>query len=251
MHPIFADPMLCHLIVRPQSRQALDAALAARPDVLIVDLTDETNDRIAIGCGFVTETIAVETAHRPRLYARIPAFAHPESADLLDRAVKAGVDGIQMRGATGGYDATWLDARIAVAEAVNGRGDGEVRMIVEATGSAQAIFGLASYRGASQRLAGLVFTAGDLADSLGLSPLDRDRSGTGGRWRGPFAQARAQAVLAASSAGVVAIDGARLEPTADLPLSAAVAEARGDGFAGLLTDRIADAEDLGRTGTTV
>ncbi|MDR3376235.1 MAG: aldolase/citrate lyase family protein [Ancalomicrobiaceae bacterium] len=237
--------MLCHLIVRPQSRQALDTAFAARPDQLIVDFTDVEPDAEALGYAFVTETIATVT-DRPRLYARIPAFARPQAADLLDRAVMAGVDGILMHGATGGYDATWLDARIAVAEAIHGRRDGEVGMIVEATGSAEAIFGLASYRGASQRLAGLVFTAGDLAAALRLGALDAE-----GRWRAPFAHARTQAMLAAAAAGVMAIDGARLGPTSDLPLAAAIATARGDGFVALLTDRIADAEEFGHAGTVV
>ncbi len=115
-----------------------------------------------------------------------------------------------------------LGARLAVEEATLGLPEGSLGILVFATESPEAIFGLSSYRGASQRLAGLVWTVAPLDAALGATP---------GR-RGPFRLARDMTLLAAKAAGALAIDAAFADAGDLEGLRAEAQAARADGFDG-------------------
>jgi citrate lyase subunit beta / citryl-CoA lyase len=209
----------------------LASAAAGGAEIVVVDLTSSPQP--------AQTTAALEAARanggngRATLYARIPALSQSGSADMLDRAVAGGVDGIMLAGSNGGPDITLVDARIAVAEAMHDRTDGSVAIVAEAADSGRAVLGLASYRGASNRLAALVWNPAALAADLG----GISHYGGNGDWRAPLAHARTQVLFAAASAKVAALEmlvphSAGAEPQADARAQAEAALA--DGFSGMV-----------------
>ncbi|MDE3175653.1 MAG: hypothetical protein KGM15_06015, partial [Pseudomonadota bacterium] len=132
-----------------------------------------------------------------------------------------GAHGLALPQASGGRDVQQLGARLAVQEARLGLRDGALRILVFATETPQAIFGLSSYRGASRRLAGLVFTAAPLAATLGA-----------GARSSPLRLARDLTLFAARAAGTLALD-APYPDVDDLDgLRIEAQAARDDGFDG-------------------
>ena len=207
---------------RLHSPETAELFAGAAGDVVVVDLSLASDEWIDATLAWCLRTDGM--SEPAPVFARIPALGAPTSLERLDRAIAAGVSGILLPLGMGGQDVTHLDARISVAEAVHGRTDGAIDIVAEAGSTAQALFGLGSYRGASHRLRGLVWDAEALAADLGLATI-RDPDG---RLRSTLAFARAQVLFAARAAGVTAI-------AAVAPGSPAEAEdASAEGFGGLL-----------------
>ena len=150
---------------------------------------------------------------------RLPPLDDPGFFEALKMAAALRPQGVALA-TTGGGDVQRLGARLAVEEAALGLEEGALRVLAFATESPQAIFGLASYRGASARLAGLIWS---------VSPLDAALGATGARG-GPFRLARDMTLLAAKAASVLAFDAAFAGDEAGLREEAAAA--RADGFDG-------------------
>jgi citrate lyase subunit beta/citryl-CoA lyase len=214
----------------------LAATFGSGADVLILDLT-----RAASLAGAAEARAAMAealrrhagTAGRPRLWVRINGFASG-LADLdLDAAVAAGADGIVLPKAAGGADVTRLDAKIAVAEAIHAIPDGRTRVVATIGETALSVFQAGTYRGASHRLAGLLWNAGGLAADLGVSAI-RD---TDGALRDTFRHARSAVLLGAAAADVPAIDDAT---EAGHDLADDCRRAAADGFAAKLTGSAGD-----------
>ncbi len=106
----------------------------------------------------------------------------------------------------------------------SGSADGAIRVLAMATESPQAIFGLPSYRGASSRLEGLIWSVSPLDAALGARSPSRAA--------GPLRLARDLTLLAARAAGVWALD-APYDLLDDLDgLRAEAVAAHADGFDG-------------------
>ena len=105
--------------------------------------------------------------------------------------------------------------------------DGSTRIIAVAD-TAQSLFGMGSYRGSSARLIGLAWSAESLRNDIGAE-TDRDPSGA---YTGPYRLARDLTLLAATAAGVAAIDTAFADLRYAEGLRAEALAARRDGFAG-------------------
>ncbi len=179
----------------------------------------------ALACGAdalaVDAAAAAAYAGAAALYLRFGGF---DDRGALAKAAALRPRGVVLHRAAGGGDVQRLGARLAVEEALLGLPDGTLRVLVFATETPQAIFGLSSYSGASARLDGLIWTASPLDSALGASP--------GRRAAGPLRLARNMALLAARAAGVLALD-APYPDAADLDGLRAEAEAaRADGFDG-------------------
>jgi citrate lyase subunit beta/citryl-CoA lyase len=184
------------LIVPPRDASAYAEALKSDADALVADAA------VATGAGGPAHFL------RAGLHGDLKA-----AAALRPR-------GLALASASGA-DVQRLGARLAVEEATLGLAEGTFRVLVFATESAEAVLGLASYRGASARLAGLVWTASPLDAALGA-----ERRG------GPFRLARDMTLLSARAAGVLAID-APYPDVDDLGgLRAEALAARADGFDG-------------------
>lgn len=216
------------LLVPATDGPALDAALGSGADAVVVDLLD---DRGGDGEAARSEMVAFlaragGTAQRPRLWVRINRFQSPRADADLDTAVASGADGIILAGACGGMDATRLDAKIAVAEAVHGLPDGRVRSIAQVGCTAQAVFQAGTMRGASHRLIGLTWAAEELAADLGASAI-RDGDGA---FFDSFRLARASTLLGAAAAEIAAIDGAYADAADLAGLEREARAAARDGF---------------------
>ncbi|HXT09373.1 MAG TPA: aldolase/citrate lyase family protein [Roseiarcus sp.] len=191
------------LIVPPGDRAAYAEALASGADAVVVDVAS-----------------AAAGGHGPALYVRLPALDDPRAFDEMKAAAALRPRGVALATA-GGADVQRLGARLAVEEAALGLEEGALGVLAFATESPQAIFGLASYRGASARLVGLVWS---------VAPLDAALGAVGGR-SGPFRLARDMTLLAAKAAGVLAIDAAFVGDDLE-GLRAEALAARADGFDG-------------------
>ena len=190
------------LIVPPGDAAAYAEALASGADALVVD--------------------AALAASGPAHFLRLRPLDDKLALDGLRAAAALRPRGLALTQATGGADVQRLGARLAVEEATLGLPEGSLGILVFATESPEAIFGLSSYRGASQRLAGLVWTVAPLDAALGATP---------GR-RGPFRLARDMTLLAAKAAGAPAIDAAFADADDLEGLRAEAQAARADGFDG-------------------
>ena len=162
----------------------------------------------------------------PAIFVRLPPLDAPDALGALEAAARLKPRGVALPLAAGGGDVQRLGARLAVQEAVLGLADGSIGVLAFATESPEAIFGLSSYRGASARLAGLIWSAAPLDAALRAAPRRRDAAD------GPLRLARNLALYAARAAGVLALD-APFPEVADLQgLRAEAIAARDDGFDG-------------------
>jgi citrate lyase subunit beta/citryl-CoA lyase len=207
----------------------LAKALASGADALIVDLEDSVaapakSAARATTAAFVAAARA--QAKRPRLYVRVNALDSGLAEADLDAIMAAAPDGIVLPKCRDGADVQRLAARLAVAEAEHGLADGATRILAIATETARALFGFASYRGASARLAGLSWGAEDLSADLGA---ETNRL-PGGAYAGPYVLARTLTLIGAVAAEVAPIDAVFTNFRDAEGLAAEAEAARRDGF---------------------
>ena len=221
------------LFVPGDNEKKLAKALSAEADALIVDLEDSVAFDMkprarAISAEFLTA--AANSARRPRLIVRV----NPLDEDLtdldLDAIMPAAPDCVMLPKSLGGASVQQLGVKIAVREARCGREDGSTKILALATETAEAMFGLASYRQCSPRLHALSWGGEDLSADLGA----QTNRLPDGAWAGPYALARNLTLLAAAAAGVAAIDTVFVNFRDLDGLRAEALAARRDGFSGKL-----------------
>ena len=217
------------LFVPGDDDKKLAKALTSGADALIVDLEDSVAEARkpaarTFAAAFVAE--ARRLATRPRLYVRVNAFASGLTAADLDAVIPAAPDGVVLPKSLGGADVQRLGANLAVREAEHGLIDGSTRIVAIATESARALFGFASYRGASGRLEGLAWGGEDLSVDIGA---ETNRL-PDGAYAAPYALARTLTLVGAVAAEARPID-AVMTNFRDLDgLRAEALAARRDGF---------------------
>ena len=217
------------LFVPGDSEKKLAKALESGADALILDLEDS----VALAAkprarGFVAAFIGETRARavHPRIYVRVnPLDGGLTEADL-DAVMPAGPDGIMLPKSLGAADVQRLGVKLAVHEAENGLVDGATRILAIATESARALFGLASYAGASARLEGLAWGAEDLGADIGSETY---RLPDGG-YTGPYRLARDLTLIGAVAAEAAPIDTVFVNFRDEAGLRAECVAARRDGF---------------------
>jgi citrate lyase subunit beta/citryl-CoA lyase len=216
------------LIVAPADEKRLAEALASGADALVVDLAlaapDQRPAARAAAARFLKEPRA---RGGPALIVGVDALASGETDFDLDAVMLSAPDAILLPGSLGGASVQQLSAKLAVREAEFALADGATRIIAVAD-TARSLFGMASYRGSSTRLIGLAWDAESLCADIGA---ERHRGGLGGA-AGPCRLARDLTLLAATAAGVAAIDAAFADVRDPQGLRAEAHAARRDGFAG-------------------
>lgn len=190
-----ADPLIL------QSAQMMEQVFSAGADAVIIDLVGSLNEAAKLVEAFAAITAAVHHKPRPPLYVRLPSLDHPDAIALLGTAIAAGVEGIVQTEASGGQDVTRLDARISVEEAMQTREHGQISILAEVADTARAALALPTFRGASHRLRGLIWSPTRLARDLG----DTSPTRPNGHWLTPVAFVAGQCVIAATATGVPAI----------------------------------------------
>lgn len=204
--------MLVHLSVRASGTP--ETALKHSADALWLDGDP------AAAAEFVRA--ARRTAGAPKLYVRVSGLDSRAEAEL-DALMPAPPDGIVLP-ARNGADVQHLGVKLAVREAELGLADGTTRIIALIGATPGAIFQLASFAGASARLAALAFDGGALAAALGT---DDDAPGS------PLILARNLTLLAAKAAGVPAL----LAESGGTDFATLSRAAKPTGFDGIITAR--------------
>ena len=219
------------LFVPADSPRKLEKSLESGADALIIDLEDavalaaKPAARVAAH-DFLRATRAA--ARRPMLIVRVNALDTVLADADLDAIMPAAPDAIMLPKSRHGADVQHLSVKLAVREAENDLPDGAVKIIPIATETADAIFGLSSYAGASARLAGLTWGAEDLAAALGAETNRLEN----GSYADPYRLARAMTLFAARAADVEPIDTVFPNFRDEAGLRAECAAARRDGFTG-------------------
>jgi citrate lyase subunit beta/citryl-CoA lyase len=218
------------LLIAPADRQRLAEALGSGADAVIVDLAQAAPATRA-GARAAAALFLKEARGRggPALIVRIHALDSGEVDSDLDAVMAGAPDAILLPGSLGAASVQQLSTKLAVREAKLSLADGVTRIIAVAD-TAQSLFSMGSYRGSSARLVGIAWSAEALRADIGA---EADRDALGGAF-GPYRLARDLALLAATSAGVPAIDAVFPDARDLQGLRAEALAARRDGFAGKL-----------------
>jgi citrate lyase subunit beta/citryl-CoA lyase len=225
------------LFVPADDARKTGKALASGADAVILDLEDSVAPARKAAAR-ETAAAALAFASRgawPRLIVRVNALATGETAADLAAVMPHRPDALMLPKAQGGGDVLAL-ARLAGAP---------VDVIAIATESARALFRLQSYGRAAPPLAGLTWGIEDLAADIGAAGL-RDEAGA---FTDTARLARALCLVAATAAGVQAIDGVYTDFRNAEGLMAECAAAARDGFTGKLAIHPAQVAPINRAFT--
>jgi citrate lyase subunit beta/citryl-CoA lyase len=217
------------LLIAPAEQARLAEALKSAADAVIVDLAHTTPaDRAAAraAAGRFLKEVRGPGA-RPKLIVRPNSLDSDEIDFDLDAVMAGAPDAILLPGSLGAQSVQQLSAKLAVREADFALPDGATRIIAVAD-TAQSLFGMGSYRGASTRLVGVSWGADSLRSDI-CAEANRDACGG---YAGPYRLARDLTLLAAASAGVAAIDTEFADLHDEEGLRAEALAARRDGFTG-------------------
>ncbi len=178
------------LLVSPDSDEALARAAAAGADGLVIDLAGAETSGIERTIALISGTTGGNT-----MFVRVGPLAAPRTTATLDAIMPARPGGIVLAATQGGADVTRLSALLRPREAMAGIADGATRIVACVTDTPAALFAFGSYAGASRRLVGLAWDTRHLADALAAEDLSEVE---------PIA--RTGTLIAAATAGVVAVD---------------------------------------------
>ena len=208
------------LFVPADSPRKLEKSLQSGSDVLIFDLEDAVSpSRKHEGreelVKFLTE-VKRSGLKTPELYVRINALTTGMTLADLAAVMPCRPAGVVLPKSTGARDLALLSAYLEAFEHLYPVEPSETRgsttssfvasqtsIIAIVTETADSLAGLNEYRGATPRLAGMMWGAEDLSGDIGA--LTNKEEGTS-EWTSPFNLVRSLCLFAASAAGVPAID---------------------------------------------
>jgi citrate lyase subunit beta/citryl-CoA lyase len=216
------------LFVPGDSEKKLAKVADSPADALILDLEDSVApERKASARGNVLEYLLAHPGERKRkLWVRINPLDTPEALTDLAAIIRGRPDGILLPKAPDANDVVVLDHYLNALEVSAGLPRGDIRVIVVATETGAAMFGLGTYSKATPRLAGLTWGAEDLAAAVGAS----SNSDTNGELTLLYRMARAFCLAAAAAADVEPVDTAYMGIGDPAGLQRVCDEARRDGF---------------------
>src|SRR6266568_5274750 len=189
------------LFVPADSERKLARGLESRADALILDLEDSVAAaNRGVARKQAREFLAAHGPDRIRRYVRVNPLASGLALDDLAATVAGRPDGILLPKCLP-EDVRTADHYLSAFEAACGAPVGTTRIIAIATETPAAVFALGGYAGVSPRLEAITWGAEDLSACIGGSNKTLD-----GDYDGPYQLARSLCLLAASAAGVVAID---------------------------------------------
>ena len=228
-----------YLFVPADSERKMKRATQAGADALILDLEDSVApdarpEARQLVRGFL--------GSHDEVWVRINPIDSDDAAAELEAVVPAAPAGIMLPKARSAADADALAERLSALEAANDLAAGSIRIIVLCTERPEALFSLGSYRDATPRLAGLSWGAEDLGAAVGATARRDDE----GNWLAPYALARSLCLFAAAAAEVAAIDTVYTDFRDEEGLARYAANARRDGFSGMLAIHPAQVEVINR-----
>lgn len=215
------------LFVPADSERKLRKAGDAGADAIILDLEDS----VAVAALPDARVLAREYLRgKSNVWVRINSIDGREAAADLDAVMPSAPAGIVLPKPESAAAAVKLAERITVLESEHGIEAGSTGIIPLCTECPAALFTLNSYIGATERLAGLSWGAEDLSAAIGSS-RNRDEAGN---WLPIYEMARSLCLLAAAAAEVPAIDTVFTDFKNMDGLRQYAANARRDGFSGML-----------------
>ncbi|HEX3862184.1 MAG TPA: CoA ester lyase [Stellaceae bacterium] len=189
------------LFVPADSERKLARGLDSGADALILDLEDSVAAaNRPIARRQAREFLAAHGPDRIRRYVRVNPLGSGLALDDLAATVAGRPDGILLPKCVP-EDVRTLDHYLSAFEAAAGHPVGATRIIAIATETPAAVFALGGYAGSSPRLEAITWGAEDLAACVGGNNRAID-----GLYDGPYQLARSLCLLAASAAGVMALD---------------------------------------------
>jgi citrate lyase subunit beta/citryl-CoA lyase len=212
-------------------------ALDAGADALILDLEDSVSAEAKPDA----RVLAAEwLAGKMDVWVRINPIDTDDAEADLEAVMPAAPAGIMLPKPRSAADVKQLAARLDRLEAQHGIASGSTRIVALCTERPEALFTLHGYIGATPRLSGLSWGAEDLSAAVGAS-ANRD---TAGNWLPQFELARSLCLFAAAAAGVAAIDTVFTNFRDQAGLARYAANARRDGFSGMLAIHPAQVETI-------
>ena len=219
------------LFVPGDSEKKMAKAASTGADALLLDLEDAVSqDRLPVARGMVLEYLKSHDRAHQQVWLRINPLDTALSLPDLVAVMPGKPDGIVLPKPLNAKDVQQLDHFLSALEQREGIALGHTRILPVATEVAGALFQLDSYAGCSPRLAGLTWGAEDLATDIGATTNKKDN----GEFDEAFVLARSLCLLAASHAGVQAIDTLNVDFRNVESLQADVQRARRQGFSGKL-----------------
>ena len=208
----------------------MEKAAASAADIVLFDLEDSVAPDAKAGArALVAAQLAGAGADRARLWVRINPLDGPHALADLAAVMPGRPGGILLPKAGGRRDVERLADMLAALEAAFGMAPGATRIAALVTETAAALFTTGSYAGAP-RLVAMSWGAEDLADALGAS----DNRAPDGSYGFTYSLARSLCLVGAAAAGVAAIETIHGDFRDTSGLAARAAQARRDGFAGML-----------------
>jgi len=215
------------LFVPADSERKMEKAGEVGADALILDLEDS----VAPDARPAARQLAAEYLRgKDNVWVRVnPVDTEDFEADL-EAVMPSEPAGIILPKPRHARDAVKLSEHIDVLENHHDIEHGQTRIIALCTEHPEALFTLHSYVGTVPRLAGLSWGAEDLSAAVGAN-TNRDERGN---WLPQFEMARSLCLFAAAAAEVAAIDTVFTEFRNHDGLLRYAANARRDGFSGML-----------------
>jgi len=225
------------LFVPADSERKLEKAGGAGADALILDL----EDAVAAEARPAARKLAAEYLQgKENAWVRVNPVDSEDSMADLEAVMPTAPAGIVLPKPRSAEDAVTLSGRIDALEAQHGIEPGSTRIMALCTEHPEALFTLHGYKGATERLYGLSWGAEDLAAATGAS-ANRDDAGN---WLPQFEMARSLCLFAAAAAEVAAIDTVYTDFRDHGGLLLYAANARRDGFSGMLAIHPAQIEAI-------
>ncbi|WP_094856205.1 HpcH/HpaI aldolase/citrate lyase family protein [Bordetella genomosp. 10] len=212
------------LFVPGDSGRKFEHAATSAADALILDLEDSVAPGQKPAARMQVQA-SLQSPCDKALWVRINALDSAEALADLAAVMPARPRGIVLPKCAGRADLLRLAHYLDALEVAAGIAPGSTRILAIVTETAQSLFGLHDYRGATTRLWGLSWGGEDLAADLGSL-----RNRVAGRYTEPFRLARSLCLMAAAAAGVLAVDTVCVDLQAPEVLADETSEAFRDGF---------------------
>jgi citrate lyase subunit beta / citryl-CoA lyase len=212
------------------SERKMEKATAGSADIVLLDLEDAVVEAEKPKArSMVAAFLKANAEQRARLWVRINPLQGPHALADLVAIMPARPGGIMLPKARGRAEVDRLDHYLTALEAAAGARQGDTKVIVLVTETAEAMFTTGSYAGAP-RLVAMTWGAEDLADALGASE-NRNKDGSYGF---TYELARSLCLLGAAAAGVSAIETMQGDFRDEVGLRKRAAQVRRAGYRGML-----------------
>ncbi len=226
-----------YLFVPADSDRKLSKAADVGADALILDL----EDAVAVEARPEARLrVADYLDGRENVWVRINPINTDDAAADLEAVIPRAPAGIVLPKPRSAADAVTLSSYLDGLEREHGIEQGRIGIIPLCTEHPEALFTLQGYVGAMPRLRGLSWGAEDLSAAVGAR-TNRDEEGN---WLPLYEMARSMCLLAAAAAEVTAIDTVFTDFRDQEGLLRYAANARRDGFGGMLAIHPAQVEPI-------